>query len=67
MQPIVFDRVLWSVGRSVTLVNPAKIAALTEMPFGLRTRMGPGNHVLNEGPDHPMGTGNFKGGRGIPL
>ena len=48
-------------------MNPAKIAALIEMPFGLRTRMGPGNHVLDEGPDHPMGTSNFKEGKGHPI
>jgi len=34
-----------------------------EMPFGLRTRVGPGNHVLHEGPDPPMGSGNFLGGK----
>jgi len=26
-----------------------------EMPFGLRTWMGPGNHVLDRGPDPPWG------------
>jgi len=35
-----------SVGLSVTLVNPAKTAAPIEMPFPLRTRMGPRNHAL---------------------
>jgi len=44
---IVTDPVAWSVGRSVTLVSPAKTAAPIEMPFGLRTRVGPRNHVLN--------------------
>jgi len=42
MRPIVTDRVAWSVdlfvGRSVTLVSPAKSAEPIEMPFGLRTR-----------------------------
>jgi len=28
-------------------------ANLIEMPFGLRTMVGPGNHVLDGGPDHP--------------
>jgi len=32
-----------------------------EMPFGLRTGVGPRNHVLDGGQDHPMGTGNFEG------
>ena len=36
-----------SVCRSVTLVSPAKTAKPIEMPFGLRTRVGPGNHVLD--------------------
>jgi len=44
MQSIVIDRVALSVGLSVTLVSPAKTAEPIEMPFGLRTRMGPGNH-----------------------
>jgi len=54
MQPIVTDRVTWSVGLSVglsvTVVKLAKTAETTEMPFvpfGLRTRVGPRNHVLN--------------------
>ena len=50
MRPIVTDRVAWSVGRSVTLVSPAKTAARIEMPFGLRTRVGPQNNVLHGGP-----------------
>jgi len=29
------------------LVNPANTAEPIEMPFGLRTRVGPGNHVLD--------------------
>jgi len=36
----------WSVGQSVTLASPAKMAEVIQMPFGLRTRVGPGNHVL---------------------
>jgi len=35
------------------------MAALVEMPFGLRTWVGPRNHVLDGGPDAPMGRGNF--------
>ena len=36
-------------GLPVTLVSPAKMAAPIEMPFGLRTRMCPRNHVLDGG------------------
>jgi len=49
------------VCRSVTLVSPAKMAEPMEMPFGSRTRVGPRNHVLDGGPDPPMGRGNFEG------
>jgi len=56
-----------SVCLSVTLVSPAKTTESIEMPFGLRTRIGPGNHVLDGGPDPPMGKGNFDWGRGVPL
>ena len=49
-----------SVCPSVTLVSPAKTAERSEMPFGLRTWVGPGNHVLDGGPDPPMGRGNFE-------
>ena len=58
MRPTVTDRVAWSVGRSVglsvTLVSPAKTAAPIDMPFGLRTRVGPRNRVLDGVPDAPM-------------
>ena len=51
MQSVVIDQVAWSVGRSVglsvTLLSPAKAAEPIKMPFGLRTRVGPGNHVLD--------------------
>jgi len=67
MRFIVTDRVAWSVGRSVTLVSPAKTAEPIKMPFGLRTRVGPGNHVLDGGPDSPMGKSNFEGGKGRPI
>ena len=45
---------------SDSLVSPAKTAGPIEMPFGLRTRVGPKNHVLDGGPDPPMGRGNFE-------
>jgi len=64
MRPILTDRVAWSVGLSVTLVSPAKTAAPIELPFGLRTWVGPGNHVLDGGPDPPMGRGKFLGENG---
>jgi len=47
MRPIITDPVAWSVGLSVTLVSPTKTAEPIEMLFRLRTRLGPGNHVLN--------------------
>ena len=55
------------VCQSVSLVSRAKTAEPIEMPFGLRTRVGPGNHVLDGGPDLPMGRSNFEGERGVPL
>jgi len=71
MRPILTDRVAWSVGLSVslsvTLVSPAKTAAPIELPFGLRTWVGPGNHVSDGGPDPPMGRGKFLGENGRPI
>jgi len=52
MRPIVTDRVVLSVGLSVTLVSPAKLADQIEMPFGLRTWVEPRNHALDGG-QHP--------------
>jgi len=52
-----------SVSLSVTLVSPVKTAQPIEMPFGLTTLVGPGNHVLVGGPDPPMRRGNFGGMR----
>jgi len=56
------------VCRSVTLVSHTKTAEPIEMPFGLRTRVGPGN-VYQMGVEISMGTGNFEGvgKRGVPL
>jgi len=54
------------VCQSPTLVSPAKTAEPIEMPFGLRTRVVPSNHVL-DGVQIPMGTGNFEGGVGRPT
>ena len=42
-----YQQVASSVGWSVTLVSPTKTAEPIEMQFGLRTRVGPGNHKLD--------------------
>ena len=49
MPPIVNDRVAWSVGLSVGLSHsePCKTAEAIEMPFALRTRVGPGKYLLH--------------------
>ena len=44
-----------------TFVSPAKTAEPIEMPFGMMTRVGSGNHVLDGGPDAPRGRGTFWG------
>jgi len=38
-----------------------------EMPFGLRTWVGPRDHVLDGGSDPPMGRGKFLGENGRPM
>ena len=38
-----------------------------EIPFGLRTRVAPGNHALPWGPVPPMERDNFEGGKGHPI
>jgi len=62
MQPIVTDRVAWSVCRSVTIVSPAKTAEPIEMWFGMQTQLGQRNHMLDRGPDTPAKV-QFWGGR----
>ena len=57
-----YRRVMWSVCWSVTVVIPAKIAELNEMPFGLRTQVGPRNHVLDGSLLLLMGSDSFEGG-----
>ena len=56
MRPIFTDRDGLSVGlsvcRSVMIVSPAKSAEPIDMLFGIWTRVGPGNHVLDGDPDH---------------
>ena len=53
MRRIVYDRVAWSVGLSVTLVNPAKTVEPIEMPFELRTRVGPWEGAILRGKGRP--------------
>jgi len=67
MRPILTDRVAWSVGLSVTLVSPVKTAAPIELPFGLRTWVGPENHVLDGVQIPPWEGANFWGRMGAPL
>jgi len=43
------------------------MAAPIELLFGLRTWVGPRNHVLDGGPDLPMGRGKFLGENGRPI
>jgi len=52
-----------SVGLSAVLQGSAKTAEPINMPFGLRTWVGPGNHILDGGPD-PHGKGHFFSGKG---
>jgi len=63
MPPTVTDQVAWSVGQTVCHTEPCKkTAEPIEMPFGLTTWLGAGNHVLDRSPDPPKGKGNFEGG-----
>ena len=48
-------------------MSPAKTAAPIELPFGLRTWVGPGNHVLDGVQIPPMGRGKFVGENGRPF
>ena len=67
MRPILTDRVAWSVGLSVTLLSPAKTAEPIVAPSGLRTWLGPRDHVLDGSSDPPMGRGKFLGDNGRPM
>jgi len=56
------------VSQFVTLVSPAKMAEPIKMPFGLRTRMDPGNRVLDGVQIPPHGKGEILGEMGgCPL
>ena len=67
MRPIVIDGEGWSVslsvGLSVAILSPAKIAEPIEMLLRLWTWVGPRNHVTDGGPDPPMQRDNFEGER----
>ena len=52
---------------SVTLVSPVKMAEPIEMPFGLRTQVDPGNHVLDGVQIPPWKGAILRGERGVPL
>jgi len=62
MWPTVVDQVCWFV----SVVSPAKTAAPIKIAFGLRTWVGPRNHVLDEGPDPPW-EGAVSRGKGRPV
>jgi len=53
---------------SEKLRYPVKTAGPIEMPFGVRARVGPQNHVLHGGPDPTRGKDNFGlgWGRAVP-
>jgi len=53
-----------SVGMSVTLVSPARTVEPIEMPFGLRTGVGPVNHILDGGTDLPWEGAILRVGKG---
>jgi len=71
MRPILTDQAGWfvglSVGLSVTLVSPAKMAAPIELPFGLRTWVGPGKRIRWGSRSPPWEGANFWGRMGVPL
>ena len=48
-------------------MSPAKTAEPIEMPFGLRTCVGPRDHVLDGGSDPPIGRRKFLGENGRPI
>ena len=54
-----------SVCISVATVNAAKAAEPIVMPFGMFTRMGPRNHVLDGSPDTNTRRANFEGENGL--
>jgi len=68
MQPIVMDRVAWSVCRSVCHDRePCKTGWTDRDAVWLWTRVGPKKHVLDGGPDPNTWMGNFEGESGRPM
>jgi len=64
MRPVATERVAWSVCLSVTAASCAKTAEPIDMPFGLRTWVGPRNNVgLLDGVQIPHRRGQFWGKR----
>jgi len=58
--------VCWSVCLSVCYDRePCKKAGPIEMPFGISTQVGPGNLILDRGPDPNTQRGNFEGEVGL--
>jgi len=68
MRPVVTltDGVPWSVCRSVCHDRVSCKKQLIEMLFGLWTRVGPRNRVLDGGPEFPTKRGIFEG-KGRPI
>jgi len=54
MQTTVTNQGVWSGARSVTVVSPAKMAELIEMPFELWNWVCLRKHVLDGGPNSPL-------------
>jgi len=63
MRTIVTDRVAWSV----IVVSPVKMAEPIEIPFGLRTPVGPRNHVLYGGLEERVKGAILRGERVQPV
>ena len=55
------DGVAWSVCLSVTIVSAAKTAEAIEMLFGMWTRVGPRNYLIDGSPDPHTRRGTFAG------
>jgi len=67
MRSTVTDPVAWSVCWSVCHSSEPCKNSWTDLPFGLRTQVGPGNHVLDGRYRSPMRRGNFEGGKVRPI
>ena len=56
-----------SVCVCVTVVSPAKMDEPIKMPFGLKTWVGPRNHVLDRGPHPPLEGAILRWRRGVSM